>query len=703
MKKWILTVGALGLATQVQAADSSAPVVKASVPNGTYAEAKNVTLTITDSSDKTPKLYYTTDKSLPGTNSPVYTAGKVFQVTDKGTGIDLRIRTLAVDKSGNKVRNTFQYSIEPKADKVKPVVTPSKAAGSYKGDQSITLAVSDNSDKAPKIYFTTDGSLPQKSSEYLYTAGTALVAKASEQKVDLRIRTLAVDASGNAVRNTFDYAIEAQSGGDTVAPQASPSPAAGTYSTAQQVTLSVTDETDKAPKLYYTLDGSAPQAVASSLYKAGTVLPISATTLVRTLSVDAAGNQRPQEFKFTISSDAQAPAVTASPDAGAYTTAQTVKLAVTDNKDTAPFLYYTTDGTEPQEVAGQIYKSGTPIAVSDLGKDVDMTIKTLAIDSSGNKATKSFSYSIGAQKEGYFKTNPNGQKGKVKTITIDGSGADWTEDMVIAQGVANDDPRIFRGSHEGPVYDLYSLSAAWDDTNVYLMWQFVNVTDVTDPAQTFPISDNGKPTGADIPQSIAFDIDPALGGDGTVATGKGVWGMKHKFANKEVDQMMLFSSKPGVGQPALFKLNPTTAMFDYGLTYIVGFKAGGIEFKLGDGFTGSKMYGIKKNGYEGYTPADLADMTKFTDLLATSHSKKQDTIYEMKIPMTALGITKQKLESDGFGVMVLTTFGEDTIGSLPYDPTTLDNATMPYAQDPSSSAEKSDGDSFTSKFARIGK
>ncbi len=124
--------------------------------------------------------------------------------------------------------------------------------------------------------------------------------------VDLRIRTLAVDASGNAVRNTFDYAIEAQSGGDTVAPQASTSPAAGTYSTAQQVTLSVTDETDKAPKLYYTLDGSAPQAVASSLYKAGTVLPIAATTLVRTLSVDAAGNQRPQEFKFTISSDTQA-------------------------------------------------------------------------------------------------------------------------------------------------------------------------------------------------------------------------------------------------------------------------------------------------------------------------------------------------------------------------------------------------------------
>ena len=66
------------------------------------------------------------------------------------------------------------------------------------------------------------------------------------------------------------------------------------------------------------------------------------------------------------------------------------------------------------------------------------------------------------------------------------------------------------------------------------------------------------------------------------------------------------------------------------------------------------------------------------------------------------GITKAQLESKGIGAMVLATFGEDTIGSLPYDPTTLDSATLPYAQDASSSAEKSDGDSFTAKFARIG-
>ncbi|WP_405389913.1 hypothetical protein OG596_19695 [Streptomyces sp. NBC_01102] len=60
---------------------------------------------------------------------------------------------------------------------------------------------------------------------------------------------------------------------------------------------------------------------------------------------------------------------------------------------------------------------------------------------------------------------------------------------------------------EGPVHDLYSLSAAWDDENLYLMWQFTNVTDVTDPSQGYPTSDNGKPYNGGIPIAIALDVD----------------------------------------------------------------------------------------------------------------------------------------------------------------------------------------------------
>ena len=63
-----------------------------------------------------------------------------------------------------------------------------------------------------------------------------------------------------------------------------------------------------------------------------------------------------------------------------------------------------------------------------------------------------------------YATNPNGF-GQYKTIN---DFSDWSEDMIIAQGVANDDARIFRGSHEGPVYDTYALYGAWDDDNLYL-------------------------------------------------------------------------------------------------------------------------------------------------------------------------------------------------------------------------------------------
>ncbi len=617
---------------------------------------------------------------------------------DKGVPRDLYIRTLAVDKSGNARRQSFIYYITSA-----PTVTPSKTPGTYTTAQSVTLSVADDTDKAPVVYYTTDKSLPGKSSTK-YTAGTKIAINGSTY-----LRTMAMDADGNWQRQIFKYVIGAA---DTTAPIATPTPAAGTYTSAQSVSLALTDAVDTAPVAYYTLDGTTP-TTSSTKYVAGSKIAISKSATLKVLTKDAAGNTRTQSFSYVVAAaDTTAPVLAVSPAAGSYSSTQSVTLSATDDTDTAPTIYYTTDGTTPTTASTKF--TGSAISVADTGAEVDMTIKAFAVDAAGNKsAVASYAYSIASSggsgggtgtpfDVGLYKTNPNGQKGKNKTITVDGSASDWTPDMVIAQGVANDDPRIFRGAHEGPVYDLYSLSAAWDDTNLYLMWQFTNVTDVVAADQTYPLSDNGKPYAGDIPQSIALDIDSTLGGNGTVATGAGVWGMKHRFANKEVDQLMMFSSKPGVGVPALFKLNPTSGTFDYAAAYVTGFKVGGIEFKYGDGFAFSKLMGIKKNGYEGYIPADLVDATKFSDLLTAGHSTKQDTIYEMNIPLAALGITKAQLESKGIGAMILATFGEDTIGSLPYDPTTLDSATLPYAQDASSSAEKSDGDSFTAKFARIG-
>uniref|UniRef100_A0AAU3H0Y5 Uncharacterized protein n=1 Tax=Streptomyces sp. NBC_01401 TaxID=2903854 RepID=A0AAU3H0Y5_9ACTN len=303
----------------------------------------------------------------------------------------------------------------------------------------------------------------------------------------------------------------------------------------------------------------------------------------------------------------------------------------------------------------------------------------------------------------YHATNPEGQLGAATDVTVDGDATEWTDDLVIAQGVANDDPRIFRGSHEGPVYDLYSLSAAWDDENLYLMWQFTNVTDVTDPAQGYPTSDNGKPYNGDIPLSIALDVDPATGSDGIVEADapEGVWGIRDSFDNAEVDHLAMFSSKPGVGQPALFGLNADGA-FDHEPGNNLPFKEGGITYAYADGLNASEVIGINDSGNAGYAPDDLESEDLYEDLLAEGHDPEQDTTYEMGIPLETLGITQDALESRGLGVMLISTFGQSAIGSLPQDPAVLDNATEPYTADTSTSAEKEDYDAFSEPFARVG-
>ena len=185
--------------------DEQAPQVTPSVGAGTYTTPQQISLSVTDNLDKYPHLYFTTDGSLPSVHSSRYT-GQVFTVSDTGADIDLQLRIIAADHSGNKVRKTFRYNVLP-TDTLAPVISPSIPAGPYLKEQQITLGVSDNLDPAAKIYYTTDGTLPQKSNLYLYKAGTVLTAKATPELIDLRIRTLGVDRSGNRVRNTFSYNI----------------------------------------------------------------------------------------------------------------------------------------------------------------------------------------------------------------------------------------------------------------------------------------------------------------------------------------------------------------------------------------------------------------------------------------------------------------------------------------------------------------
>ena len=68
----------------------------------------------------------------------------------------------------------------------------------------------------------------------------------------------------------------------------------------------------------------------------------------------------------------------ATPEAGDYTSDQTVELASSDSLSGLASIYYTTDGTEPNIRSGTLY-DGTAIAVG-----VDTTIKAIAYDNAGN-------------------------------------------------------------------------------------------------------------------------------------------------------------------------------------------------------------------------------------------------------------------------------------------------------------------------------
>ena len=363
-----------------------------------------------------------------------------------------------------------------------------------------------------------------------------------------------------------------------------------------------------------------------------------------------------------------------------------------------------TNGTETKEVTFTYHKKFD--AQKNGGyTQYETSVKAAAATAkaaSAAVASAASSESLG----GKYATNPNSQKGKYKTIS---SASDFDESMIIAQGVANDDARTFRGAHEGPVYDTYALYGAWDDTNLYLGWQFVNVTDVVDPAQGYPISDNGKPWNGDIPQVLALNLGTGVTSDGSakgtddktgaVNYSDYVWGLPIKY-DTAVDALLCFSSKPGVGQPALFRAD-TDGYFNYDTA--VGFKEGGISFKYEDGFFGSSLYGINANGYQGYKPADLLDASaNWTDFLTTNHSKAQDTFYLMTIPLATLGVSKNDIENNGIGVMHISTFGLSGTACIPMDMTMLDHATEPYSHDDSTTAEKEDEDRITVPLARLG-
>jgi glycosidase len=367
-----------------------------------------------------------------------------------------------------------------------------------------------------------------------------------------------------------------------------------------------------------------------------------------------------------------------------------VTLTATDDSDPAPKIRYTTDGSAPSSTS-TLYSG--PLTIT-----ANTTLRYFAIDSEGNQSPAESiniivkqTVNFGAAKP--YSTNPSlGKSVANGAITADGiNNGEWTDDKLIALGMANDDPRSLGSNwtmHEAPI-NLTHIWAAWDETHLYVAWQFVDVTDKIDPSNAGGAGGSRIGSNDGILQWIALDTKSDAG------AAKDMWKKNGNQTlwngtNKPDFQIYLAGSLwQGFISRAINNIFPVD---DGGVNYF-NLAGAGITAGKGARFAGTSLWGV----------ADADDRRKADaparNFATEGHDTARDSFYEIKIPLAFLGLSKAQLESQGLGIMI-GAGSNSCVDVLPQD----DGATLNTAgvETWNSSLEWGDIDSITTPFARIG-
>ena len=239
-----------------------------SVPAGTYATSQTVSI-----SDATSgaAIYYTTNGSTPTTSSTKYTGAITVSSPETLEAIAV------VSGYSNSAVATAIYTISP----VVAAPTFSPVGGTYTSSQTVTIS---DSTAGAIIYYTTNGTAPTTSSTVysgpiMVSASETVGAIAVSTGTAASVKAALVKANASAAANASSPIATAAYTIDSVLPAPSFSPAAGTYTTAQSVTIS---DATAGTTTYYTTNGSTP-TTSSTTYTGA--ITVSATETLAAIAV----------------------------------------------------------------------------------------------------------------------------------------------------------------------------------------------------------------------------------------------------------------------------------------------------------------------------------------------------------------------------------------------------------------------------------
>lgn len=289
-----------------------------------------------------------------------------------------------------------------------------------------------------------------------------------------------------------------------------------------------------------------------------------------------------------------------------------------------------------------------------------------------------------------YSTNPTKGQYRSAGITIDGAntGGEWTSSMLIALDKANDDPRTLGSNwttHEAPI-DFTHLWACWDDNNVYLAWQLVDITDVIDGTN----AGGGDPINRNDGILMWMVLDTKTGG----ATGD-MWTKSNTWSGANTPDFQVYMAG-SLWQSYMGRAVGTAYNVPSGGATNADYKTGagwGITHAKSASLVAADVWGVNDCDDRGGPESGLRDFK------TTGHARTdRDSFYEIKIPLTSLGITKTQLESQGIAVML----GAGSLSAMDTIPNSAGNTDTGGVETWNSSKEWSDSDVYTEPFARIG-